>query len=286
MRHLAFTALLLLSTFAAVPLRAQEGIDEALMAKLGWKISLQCWTANKMTVFEAIDYAKGLGIHYVEMFPGQTIAKDIPVKNGQNMDAETLAKLKAKLAEAGVKVVAFGVTGIPGDEAGMRKMFTWAKDLGIETINSEPGIKNTAFFTLAAKLCQEFQIKIGCHNHPKPSPYWDPDIALGVVKDFGPWIGLCTDTGHYLRSGLVTVDCLKKVEGHIVSMHLKDLGENKRDVPHGSGVNHAAEQLAEIKRQGFKGVISIEYEVWDAQQRDNLVKCIAFFNQEAAKLAP
>ncbi len=219
------------------------------------------------------------------MFPGQTIAKDIPVKNGPGMDAETLARLKAKLAESGVKAVAFGVTGIPTDEAGMRTLFAWAKELGIGVINAEPNPTNQAFFALAARLGQEYGVKIGCHNHPKPSTYWDPDFALGVVKDHGPWVGLCTDTGHYHRSGLVAVDCLKKAEGHIVSMHLKDLGENKKDVPHGTGVNRAAEQLAEIKRQGFRGVIAVEYEVWDAQQRDNLVKCVAFLNQEAYKLS-
>lgn len=285
MRHPALVALLILTCLAA-PLRAADGIDEAVMARLGWKVAMQCWTANKMTVFEAIDYAKGVGFHHVEMFPGQTIAKDIPVKNGPGMDAETLAKLKAKLAEAGVKAVAFGVTGVPGDEAGMRKLYAWAKELGIEVINSEPDPKNTALFATAAKLGAEYGIKLGLHNHPKPSKYWNPEFTLGVVKDHGPWVGLCTDTGHYHRSGLVAVDCLKQVEGRIVSMHLKDLGENRKDVPHGTGVNRAADQLAEIKRQGFKGVISVEYEVWDAQQRDNLVACVAFFNREAAKLAP
>jgi sugar phosphate isomerase/epimerase len=87
-----------------------------------------------------------------------------------------------------------------------------------------------------------------------------------------------------LRFGLVTVDCLKKAEGHFVSMHFKDLNAAKQDVPHGTGINDAAEQLAEIERQGFTGVISIEYAVWDDQQHNNLVKCVEFFNREAAKL--
>lgn len=79
-------------------------------------------------------------------------------------------------------------------------------------------------------------------------------------------------------------DGLKKVEGHIVSMHYKDMDQKKRDVPYGAGVNHAAEQLTKLKRQGFQGVLTIEYEDWSEHQRDDLLKCVAYLNEQAARL--
>ncbi len=273
------------TTITANAFAQERGIDETVMAKLGWKVSLQCWTLRNNTLFEAIEIAQGLGIHHLEFFPGQKLDRDSPLKVGPDMGAEAVAKLKAKLGQAGIQAVGFGVTGISANEAQARALFAWAKDLGIEVINTEPSPDKKETLAMIRKLAEEYGIKVGCHNHPKPSTYWNPEFAVDVVKDYGPWLGLCTDTGHYLRSGLVTVDCLKKADGHIVSMHFKDLSEAKRDVPHGTGINHAAEQLAEINRQGFKGVISIEYEVWDDQQHKNLEKCVEFFNREAAQLS-
>ena len=44
--------------------------------------------------------------------------------------------------------------------------------------------------------------------------------------------------------------------------------------------------LTELKRQGYKGYLSIEYEFGDLQHlKENLPKCVAFFDQTAAELA-
>jgi len=68
---------------------------------------------------------------------------------------------------------------------------------------------------------------------------WDPNYVLSVVKDRDPRIGSTADVGHWVRSGLDPVACLKILRGRIISTHLKDLNEkspNAHDVPvrHGS----------------------------------------------------
>jgi len=270
------------------PLKSRDapaGINEALMSELGWKVAVQSYTYHKLTLFETLEQVQSLGIHYVELLARQRIANDIPANSGPDMDAATLAKVKAKLAETGIKAVAVWVDPLPKDEAGLRKLFAWAKDMGIEVVTTEPDSKDTNALTLTARLCAEYKIKVAAHNHWKPTTYWNPEFALSVVKDYKPWIGLCPDTGHWYRSGLSTMDSLRKVEGYIVSMHFKDLDQNKHDVPFGTGVNHAAEQLAELKRQGFKGVITIEYESQNEHMRDDLLRCVAFLNEQATRLA-
>ena len=57
---------------------------------------------------------------------------------------------------------------------------------------------------------------------------------------------MCTDVGHWYRSGLVSLECLKKVEGYINSVHFKDLNLNKQDVPLDTGVFNASELLTEL----------------------------------------
>ena len=47
-----------------------------------------------------------------------------------------------------------------------RKTFDFAKDMGLETIVSEPGEKD---FPKLDELCGEYEINIAIHDHPKPS---------------------------------------------------------------------------------------------------------------------
>ncbi len=263
-----------------------SGINETVMAKLGWKIAVQCWTYNNLTLFEALDNIQALGVHYVELLSRQTVADDVPATIGPDMDANSMSRVKTKLKETGIQAIAVWVDPFPKDETSVRKLFVWAKELGIEVITTEVDPEDRVALAMAAALCREFQIRIAVHNHPKPTTYWNPEFALNVVKDFHPWIGLCPDTGHWYRSELATMECLKKIAGHVVSIHYKDVNVDKKDVPFGTGVNHAADQLAELKRQEFKGVITIEYENWGAQQHSELVQCVAFLNQTAAQLAP
>jgi sugar phosphate isomerase/epimerase len=266
-----------------------KGVDETTMSKLGWKFAIQCWTYNTLTLFDALDSIQSLGIHYVELLSYQNISKDIPQRSGPDMDAATLEKLKAKLKETGITAIAIWVDPFPADEASLRKLFEWSEELGIETITTEPDPGNKVAMELTARLCKEYNIKIAVHNHPRnPNDdsykYWDCDFTLGVVKPYSPQIGICTDVGHWYRSGLDPMDCLKKVEGYINSVHMKDLNLDKQDVPLGTGVLNASELLAELKRQNFKGVITLEYESWGSKQHGELLQCVEFLNNSCTRL--
>lgn len=266
-----------------------KGVDEKTMSKLGWKVAIQCWTYNTLTLFEALDSVQSLGVHYVELLSYQKLSKDIPERSSPDMDAVTLGKLKAKLKETGITAIAIWVDPFPADEANLRRLFAWSKELGIETITTEPDPDNRVALELTARLCREYKIKIAVHNHPRKSDddsykFWDPDFALSVVKPYYPQIGMCTDVGHWYRSGLVAMDCLKKVEGYINSVHIKDLNLDKQDVPLGTGVLNASELLAELKRQKFEGVLTLEYESWGSKQHGELVQCVEFLNKSGIRL--
>ena len=59
--------------------------------------------------------------------------------------------------------MAVGVIGIPKDEEGARKVFSFAKELGIGVINTE----STDSIEMIEKRVKEFDIKVGYHNHPQ-----------------------------------------------------------------------------------------------------------------------
>lgn len=263
---------------------AKPSVNYKAMEKLGWKLSCQAWTFRELTAFETIDTLHDLGIRYIEFFPGQRFSKEHPdAKVDHTMAPERIEELQKKLKEANVTAVNYGVVGIPNDEPGARKVFDWAKKMGLKTIVSEPNEKD---FDLLDKMTAEYGINVAIHDHPKPSHYWDPEILLKAVAGHSKRIGSCSDTGHWFRSGLVPVECLKKLEGRIISLHFKDLDAAKEDVPFGTGLCNARGMLEEIKRQGIHPVFSIEYERTSGQELvDNVTKCRDWFSKTAGELA-
>jgi sugar phosphate isomerase/epimerase len=247
----------------------------------GFFIGCQAYTFNRFSVFEAIEKTADAGGKVIEFYPGQKLSKDQPeVKWDHNASPETIQKVKAKLAACKVTAVNYGVVDIPKDEAAARKVFEFAKTLGLYAITTEA----VGSIDTIEKLVKEYDIKVGFHDHPKqannPSyKMWDPKYVLAVVKDRDARIGSCADTGHWVRSGLNPVECLRILKGRIVSSHLKDLnqmGMEAHDVPYGCGVSDIPALLAEFKKQGFAGNISIEYEYhWD-NSTPEVAQCIGF----------
>ena len=51
-------------------------IDQAALDKLGWKLGCQAWTFRKLSLFETLDTLNGLGVHYIEIYPGQRLSPE------------------------------------------------------------------------------------------------------------------------------------------------------------------------------------------------------------------
>ncbi len=229
-------------------------------SELGWTLSAHTYTFNRFTFAEALDKAASAGLQTVEAFNGQEIGGGIEGKFTFQMDNDTRKAVQGLLKEKGIELVAFGVVRGNTDEE-WRQLFSFAKAMGIRYINSEPRAEH---LPLVGQLADEFQVHVGIHNHPEPTTYWHPDIVLEAIAEANsPYVGACADIGHWVRSGLEPVECLKQFEGHLKSMHFKDLKEKARqthDVHWGTGVANIPAVLAELKRQNFNGNISAEYE--------------------------
>ena len=183
--------------------------------------------------------------------------------------------------------IAYGVVGLPKSEDQSRKVFEFAKFMGIRVINTE----SVESIDTIEKLVKEYDIKVGFHDHPmRPNDpgykLWDPNYILALVKDRDIRIGSCADTGHWVRSNLKPVDCIRILKGRIVSSHLKDLHAplpSGHDVIWGTGVSDVPGILAEYKAQGFDGPISVEYEYnWD-KNVDDATQCIDYVRKLSVK---
>jgi sugar phosphate isomerase/epimerase len=237
-----------------------QSVKDLPETKLGWKIGVQSYTFRVFTFKQALDKIDSCGAMFIESYPSQPIGGGVEGKMDFNMSAANRKLVKSWLKDKGLKIVNYGVVKYTSEEDWL-KAFEFAKDMGIETFTAEP---DTQFISYISKLCDQFKINVAIHNHPDPSFYWNPDVVLNAIKGQSKRMGACADIGHWLRSGLDPVECLKKLEGHVLAMHMKDLTEkgNKKahDVIWGQGQSNISGVVAELKRQNFKGMISAEYE--------------------------
>ena len=252
-----------------------------------YRVSVQAWTFNRFSAFEAVEKSAAAGAKYIEFFPGQRVGGGFEnVQMGPGMTPDSLAGLKAHLKKHNILPLAFGVTSISRDPAQARILFAWAKGMGIEVINTE---STDAIDTVEA-MVKEFDMKVGYHNHPQTNDpnykVWNPAYVYDLVKNRDKRVGACADTGHWVRSGIKPVDAIKTLKGRVVSSHLKDLHEFTRgghDVPYGTGVSNVPGILSEYRKIKFTGPISVEYEYnWDSSLPE-VAQCVGYVRGYAGK---
>ena len=247
-----------------------------------WKLGSQAYTFRLFSLEETLEKLNSIGVRYVELYPGQKIQKAGEATTAFSMSQENLEIIKDLLRKYNIEAVGYGVIS-PSDED-WPKVFAFAKELGIGIITTE--LKPNQF-DLVEKLCEQYGIKIAIHNHPLPSLYWHPEVPLRLLENRSNLMGVCADIGHWVRSGLDPVECLQKLEGRIISLHVKDLNQrgvrSAHDVPWGKGNSNVAGVLHELNRQGFKGVFSAEYEHnWENNLPD-LKESMEYFKRVASQ---
>ena len=275
-----------LTVLISVGAHAQVSTNDTHSAdQLGWKLAVHSYTFRKFSIFDAIDMTAALGVKYMSISGSANVDGTNSLTTIDMTDAQR-AQVDEKLRADGFgNFVNIGVVQLPNDEAKCRKVFEFAKKWNIGVLVSEPP---TNALDLIDKLCQEYQIKVAIHEHPKGhSIYWNPDIVLAAIKGRSPWIGACADVGHWIRSGLDPLECIKKLDGHIIALHFKDLNEygmNAHDVPWGTGVGKTRAIMEELKRQHFHGAFCVEYEYHWENSSPEIAQCVKFFNQTCDEL--
>lgn len=239
----------------------QTEFDQVRIKK--FPVAMQCWTYRSYTFFETLEKTKALGIDHVQAYPGQRLSEDLPAATVFNhkLSDEQIKLIKEKLDSLQMKIAAYGVVDSGRTEAEMRELFDFARKMGIGTIVTEPQDND---YPILENLVKEYNIRIAIHNHPEPSKYAYPGTALKYIKSADERIGVCADTGHWMRCGLKPVECLRLLQGRIVDVHLKDRSDfgtkNADDVPFGGGKADIKTLLAELTLQDFDGYLTIEYE--------------------------
>lgn len=223
-----------------------------------WKFGVALWTFHDVNFATALDRTDSAGLVYIE--PNTFTAaggdlKDAPIYSLSSAD---INKLKAMVTNKGLKLESVYIVG-DSTITSWKKQFDIAKQLGVEFVTTEPPLN---MWNSIDSLAGSYGIKVAIHEHWRGmSHYWDTDTTLMALKDH-PNFYVCADLGHWPKSGVNPLDAVKKLSGHIIGVHFKDIAAfndpSLKDVRAGTGVVNFPEILAELKKQNFNGHIYIE----------------------------
>jgi inosose dehydratase len=245
----------------------------------GFPVGLQTISLRKYPLPEAIRHLQGMGLHYVEFSAGSHLRAT--ASDEQIMEARQLARA------AGLKISAQGVNRFSSDHAANRRVFEFAKKLGIRTITANPQPDRDTLASLD-KLVAEYDLRIAIHNHGPDSLYDKLDDVKKAIQDHDPRIGACVDCGHFLSSGEDPVQCVLSLADRVYGVHLKDhaeIGKKSPNVILGRGHLDVAALFRALRRIRFPtdGALSLEYEANPDNPLDDLKACLAIIKDAIAK---
>ncbi len=261
-------------------LRAQE--------KLSWRLGVTVGSFRQDTLFEAIEKTAQLGLPYISALSSQKVSQDIDKNFDAGLTDDEMRQVRLKLDSATVRMLALVVEKIPGDDAGCRKVFEFARKMGIDTLISEPPPEA---LDRIEKFCNEYNINLAIHNQgEKASPhYWRPEKVLKICERRGKRIGACGDVGSWIRSRIDPVEAVQVLKDRLITVQMHDLNEagpEGHDVPWGSGVGQTEKLLREMHRLGLQPT---QFGLADSNARpgsmSDMAESIEFFNQVSLKLA-
>ncbi|TWU24972.1 Xylose isomerase-like TIM barrel [Novipirellula galeiformis] len=242
------------------------------------KLGIQLYSLRGYSLEQALQHAKNLGFEQVEFYSGM-----LPI----DTTAEDIAAIKSKVADLGLSISSHGVNGFGGDEAANRKVFEFAKALGIPTITADPAPES---FDNLDELVKEFDLQVAIHNHGPGHRYNKVVDVLNAIQGRDERIGACADLGHYIRSGENATDVIRSLKGRLYGIHLKDFAEMKKKakgVILGQGHLDVEGVFFALDEVGFpaNGALSLEYEENPKNPLAEIRDCVTVAKQAMTKVA-
>lgn len=218
----------------------------------GLLMGLQSYTLRDRTFAKMLEAMHDdLKLHRVELYGAHLSDTAPPPK---------LRDAKEKLKAADVTAISYGVVGFSKDAEKNRKVFEFAKTMGMTNISCDP---DPDAFDSLDKLTEEYGITVGIHDHGPGHRWGKIDTIEKAIKDHSKRIGLTNDTGHFIRAGEDPIRACEVFKDRLPALHLKDFkkkGNGWEDVPAGDGSLDVDGLVKWLITNNYKGTIFIEYE--------------------------
>jgi inosose dehydratase len=245
----------------------------------GFHVGVQSISLRKYALPEAIRHLQGMGVRYIELSASQHLPA--------TASDEQIGEARRLAGAAGLRITAQGVNRFSKDHAVNRRVFEFARKLGIRTLTANPRPDAETFASLD-KLVIEYDMRIAIHNHGPGFLYDKLADVVKAIKDHDHRIGACVDCGHYLSSGEDPVQCLLALGDRVYGVHLKDqveIGKKSPNVVLGKGHLDVVGLFKALRQIKFAadGALSLEYEANPDNPIDDLKACLTVAKEAIAK---
>ena len=242
------------------------------------KLGIQLYSLRNFALNTALQHAKDLGFEQVEFYGGM-----FPVDSSDEKIAEIVGKVKS----LGLTISSHGVNPFGKDFAANRRIFEFAKKVGLKTITAGPSPDSMDNLN---DLVKEFNIRIAIHNHGPKDRFNKVADLLKAIEGRDERIGACADLGHYIRSGEKPVEVIRSLQGRLFGIHLKDFAtmeEKAKGVLLGEGHLQCDAVFDALVKAKFPadGALSLEYEENPDNPIEDIRKCVATAKKAMSTLA-
>jgi sugar phosphate isomerase/epimerase len=225
--------------------------DDALK---GLKIGVATYTfiRSAKTPEEAIKGIQRAGLSYCSIKDAH-----LPFKTTTEERKAIVEKFKA----AGITPLSVGNITIPNDEAEIKRLFEYVRDVGVPVMVCAP--KDLDALKASERYVKEFDIKMAIHNHgPEYKLFPSPDDVMRAADKMDERIGCCIDVGHTARAGTDPAAAILKYGPRVYDIHMKDIARLDRPstVECGRGILDIKGILAALVKIKFAGNVGFEHE--------------------------
>jgi sugar phosphate isomerase/epimerase len=258
--------------FAIPPARA-NGFNESSSNIAGVQIGVMSYSFRDRPLQKALETTVGLGISSMEICGFCHL-------DAQKVADEELKSWRRKFQDAGVKISAYyGSFRKEATDQQIDRVFAAARLLGTSVITTSV-VRDTV--PRIDKAAQQSQTLVGLHNHwfnhPDPQQFAGPEDFEWALSHFSKWININLDVGHFYASGYDPVKFFDTHHQRIVSLHIKDRGDDPEHTDHafGEGSTPVIPMIKACRRDHFKYPASIEWEVKDSDPVKGVSGALAY----------
>jgi sugar phosphate isomerase/epimerase len=220
-----------------------------------------------------VEFARKHDLKYLQLFSRHL---------GPDSAPEEIARRRKQLDDAGLVAYTFGVAGTSTDKEENRKLFEFAKTMGMSLIIVEP--RQVSILDNLEELVKEYNIRIAIHNHGIKTMYGNPMVVRSLLEDRDPRMGVCLDAGWIASARFHPAHVFQDYNGRVFDIHLKDKkvsptenGDVAVDTFVGEG-DAKLEQLIKVASEaGYDGVFALESDAGYSDPTEHIEKAHVWF---------
>ena len=180
----------------------------------GWKVGIPARLFPQLTFSEAAAKADTLGLGSIEGSNIQKVSFEIPKLLDYRLAAGERTAISNRLRDLNVRMVAYHVDRIPADEDSRRKLFEFAKSLGVEMILCAP---DAALLPELDKLANEYGVNVALRNSARKD---DPKSLLAALEGRSKHIGISADLAAWVHAGVKPMEALPILTDRLVGFNV------------------------------------------------------------------